>query len=335
MQPVHPNPENGTLFEVNEAIRCSVDSNEHRRFQGIKMLLLDFPAADVCRALTVKRRTLQVWVLQWNAGGIDRLKRVSRSGRPSKATVDQRRTIGEWLKHPEQLGETHLTLRKLHGVLPRELCLELGYSTLARLVHNEQFRLKMPRSWPVKQDEEARQRFRELLATLLADSGLSIWFYDESGITGDPRPRRRWMKRGERTLVPFTGSHLRENVLGAVHPASGRFFALQMPEVDKDIFQEYLDYFAEYTAGENVVLILDNASWHKVKSLQWHHIRPLFLPPYSPDMNPIERLWLYLKEHYFNHWYAKNREELCDRVMWALQQLIADPVTVHSVTKTE
>ena len=39
--------------------------------------------------------------------------------------------------------------------------------------------------------------------------------------------------------------------------------------------------------GTRLVLVLDNASWYKVKSLNWHHIEPMYLPPYSPDLNPI------------------------------------------------
>ncbi len=47
------------------------------------------------------------------------------------------------------------------------------------------------------------------------------------------------------------------------------------------------------------MIVLHNASLHQVKPLQWHDFEPLFLPPYSPDFNPIERLWLRLKTDFF------------------------------------
>jgi transposase len=50
--------------------------------------------------------------------------------------------------------------------------------------------------------------------------------------------------------------------------------------------------------GKTIYLVLDNASWHKTKKLNWYHIEPLYLPPYSPDFNPIERLWQHLKSNY-------------------------------------
>ena len=49
------------------------------------------------------------------------------------------------------------------------------------------------------------------------------------------------------------------------------------------------------TANRQILLVLDNASWHKPKRLNWHHIKPLYLPPYSPDLNPIEHAWSKIK----------------------------------------
>ena len=51
--------------------------------------------------------------------------------------------------------------------------------------------------------------------------------------------------------------------------------------------------------GKRQILIMDNTSWHKSKSLDWHHFEPVYLPAYSPDFNPIERLWLRLKADWF------------------------------------
>lgn len=65
--------------------------------------------------------------------------------------------------------------------------------------------------------------------------------------------------------------------------------------VDTDVFQCWLDHLAaNIPEGPSTTryLLVDNASWHKVARLNWHHFTPPFLPPYSPDSNPIERLRL-------------------------------------------
>ena len=69
-------------------------------------------------------------------------------------------------------------------------------------------------------------------------------------------------------------------------------------------------------------MILDNASWHKSKTLNWGHFEPVYLPPYSPDLNPIERLWLLMKEEWFTAFYARSREELVDHLIQALNWVI-------------
>ena len=83
---------------------------------------------------------------------------------------------------------------------------------------------------------------------------------------------------------------------------------------------------------EIVPLVLDNASWHHAASLKWHHITPKFLPPYSPDLNPIEVLWLCFKQRTFTGWYAKSFDQLLDRTVHGLRNLFLDPDSVASIT---
>jgi putative transposase len=103
--------------------------------------------------------------------------------------------------------------------------------------------------------------------------------------------------------------------------------------VDTDVFQFYLDYLAEQIPKQSIkrrVLIVDNASWHKAQRLNWHHFEVHFLPGYSPDFNPIERLWLRLKADFFNDFIAKSPEELTQRLCYALTSLMNDPEKVAS-----
>ena len=108
------------------------------------------------------------------------------------------------------------------------------------------------------------------------------------------------MKRGSRPTQGYYGGHVRQNIVGAVNPKSGQLVSLIVPNCDTEVFQVFLDTMADETVpeeGRRVCLVLDNASWHKTKRLDWHHIEPVYLPPYSPDFNPIERIWQYLKGH--------------------------------------
>jgi hypothetical protein len=114
------------------------------------------------------------------------------------------------------------------------------------------------------------------------------------------------------------GDHIRTNVIGAVCPATGECCTMIFDGVDTDVFQFYLDHLAQEVPAvdsKRRLLIVDNASWHKTKRLNWHHFELHFLPGYSPDFNPIERLWLRLKADFFSDFIAKSSEELTERLV--------------------
>jgi transposase len=79
------------------------------------------------------------------------------------------------------------------------------------------------------------------------------------------------------------------------------------------------------------MLICDNAKWHKKKSLTWGVFTPKYLPPYSPDLNPIERLWLLMKAQWFTDFSAKNKIALIDRLdkalLWIINRTTQNKIT--------
>ncbi len=99
-------------------------------------------------------------------------------------------------------------------------------------------------------------------------------------------------------------------------------------------FQFFLDQLAQTVpqqAGLRQLLVMDNASWHKAAQLNWHHFEPMYLPGYSPDYNPIERLWLRLKADWFWDFIARTATELTDRLCAALKSFLADPAKTASL----
>ena len=165
-------------------------------------------------------------------------------------------------------------------------------------------------------------------------AGEDIWFADESGFEGDPRPRKRWDKKGRKTRVTKNGGHLRMNVIGMVCPRSGEFFAIEASHSDSATYQAFLDEANRQIAFQRTtnILIMDNASWHKRKSTNWHGWQPMYLPPYSPDLNPIERIWLTMKARWFNNHVCKNEEKLLERLDQAILDVIDNPDTIKQTT---
>ncbi|MFH0958459.1 MAG: IS630 family transposase [Pseudomonadota bacterium] len=319
-----PNRENCTEKELDTATNAAPTLKSHKRLMAIKALFMGLTHEQVAELFSVNQDSVSRWVRRFNQRGIDGLIEGPRAGRPSKISSERADEYRELVLHPEQVNETHWTGRKFHGYLTTRCQLEAGYSTLMRWIYNEGFRLKVPRSWPDGQDEEKRKSFIELIRKLLNDQGIELWFSDECGVEGDPRPRRRFAKKGDKIRQPYAGTHLRMNVIGMVGPRKGQFYALEFNHCDTQIFQIFLDHAnrdIQFERPRNL-LILDNASWHKSKSLKWGRFEPLFLPPYSPDLNPIERLWLIMKAEWFSGFYAKTPDQLIDRLTEALRWLI-------------
>lgn len=319
-----PNPENASLDELQTAIKCAPTQRSSGRLTAMKALLLGFEFGGVAELAGVDIRTLQRWVAAYNAQGIDGLIEKHRSGRPRKISKEQTPEIVDLVAHPEKAQETHWTGRKLHGHLRREFDMEIGYSTLMRFLREQRFRLKVPQPWPDRQDPELRKAFCEELKVLVEDETVELWFGDETGIEGDPRPRRRFIKVGEKGRVTKNGDHVRMNVCGIINPRTGRAFLAEFSHSDTDVFQAFLDEANKRIDFERdrQILILDNASWHKAARLDWGRFEPKFLPPYSPDLNPIERLWLLIKREWFTDFVAKDRQRLIKRLdqalLWAI-----------------
>ncbi len=319
-----PNQENCTLEELETSAKAAPIQRTQLRLMAIKALTMGLPHTQVAALFGVNEDTVSRWVRRFNERGIDGITEGPRSGRPRKITAgrtDEYRTL---VLHPEKVNETHWTGRKFHGYLTKHCQEEVGYSTLMRWLHDEGFRLKVPRPWPDGQDEKKRKAYIELIRELLGDQGIDLWFLDECGVEGDPRPTRRFAMKGEKIRQPYCGAHLRMNTTGMVLPRKGEFYALEFSHSDTEIFQIFLDHANQDITFERPrnVLILDNASWHKSKSLEWGRFEPIFLPPYSPDLNPIERLWLIMKGEWFSGFYAKTKDQLIDRLTEALRWLI-------------
>lgn len=286
----------------------------------MKALLLGLEFQTVAKLFNVSDRTVVRWVKAWNESGVDGLIEKARVGRPRKIPPEQAPQIVALVEHPELANRVHWTGVKLHGYLRDELDLTVAYSTVMRFLHDQGFRLKVPQPWPDRQDEVLREAFCRKLQTLMEEEDVELWFGDETGIEGDPRPRRRWIKVGKTGRVTRNGDHMRMNVTGMVCPRTGEAFLCEFSHSDTDIFQAFLDEANRtlHFTRPRQILVLDNASWHKAARLRWGRLQPLYLPPYSPDLNPIERLWLLIKAEWFADFVAKDRDALTARLDKAL-----------------
>lgn len=321
-----PNRENASIHALKQTAR--VGSNETSlRCTAIQLLITGVTREQVCKALEVTNRSLRKWINAFNARGIDGLIVRKRPGRTSILRGEQVGQLTQLIEQPEQAERTFWTAKAFHGYISETYRVECSYETVVRFFHRQGFALKVPQPWSDRQDEARREAFRQQLRELSQQSDVDIWFADESGFEGDPRPRRRWDKKGNKTRSTKNGDHLRMNVMGMVCPRTGEFFAIETSHSDSETFQAFLDEANKSIVFQRPrnILILDNASWHKRKLTNWRGWKPKYLPPYSPDLNPIERIWLVMKARWFNNHVCKNVDQLIDRLDQAILDVINNP----------
>ncbi len=119
----------------------------------------------------------------------------------------------------------------------------------------------------------------------------------------------------------------------AVEPSSGASVAMITPTVDTGLMNTFLaGLSATLAPDEHAVLVLDNAGWHVAKALEVPaNVTLLFLPPYSPELNPAERLWAWLRSHHLSNRVYADYQELLSATDRAWLALDAD--TIRSVCR--
>jgi len=127
-------------------------------------------------------------------------------------------------------------------------------------------------------------------------------FQDEARFGRISDCRRCWCRRPSRPLVRKMLSRQYTYVFGAVSPVDGQLDTLLLPQVDTWCMQLFLDEVASRHPHDNIVMVLDGAGWHTANDLREpSNMRLLFLPPYSPELNPVEHLWDELREKHFHN----------------------------------
>jgi len=328
-----PCPENASIEELKQVARIG-SSETAIRCTAIQMLLAGADRELVCNSLLITNRALRKWINRFNHSGVDGIIVKKRPGRTEIIRPEQKNELTELIDQPQQADRTFWTAKAFHGYISDVYQVECSYRTVVRFFHKQGFALKTPQPWSDKQDEQLREKFLQELEQLFNQPDVDIWFADESGFEGDPRPRRRWDKKGRKTRITKNGGHLRMNVIGMVCPRTGQFFAIEASHSDSATYQAFLDEADRIVSFQrtNNVLIMDNASWHRKTTTNWHGWQPKYLPPYSPDLNPIERIWNIMKARWFNNHVCKNEEKLLERLDLAILDIIDNPKSTQKTT---
>jgi transposase len=123
-------------------------------------------------------------------------------------------------------------------------------------------------------------------------------------------------------------------LFAACRPGTDEAFALALPEATAVSMEVFLAQFAQaLEPGAHAILLLDRAGWHTSHRLVVpENVTLLPLPPYSPELNPVERVWLYLRERFLSHRVLGGYTALLDAACRAWNALAAEQGRLASLT---
>jgi len=156
-------------------------------------------------------------------------------------------------------------------------------------------------------------------------------FQDEAGFGRINKPKYCWCFPGFRPVVPC--HHIREYryAYGAIEPLTGEHFFLVLPYTNTVCMNLFLKELSKKYADDYILLACDGAAWHKSKTLVIpDNIRLFFLPPATPEMNPIEQIWKEIRKVGFKNETFQTLDKVVDRLCDTICSLTSD--TVKSIS---
>jgi transposase len=165
------------------------------------------------------------------------------------------------------------------------------------------------------------------------DQRVTLWFMDEARVGQRGRLCHRWWLRGRRPPGRCDGRFAWAYLFAAVEPATGADVALVLPEATTAAMRLFLAEFSRRLPDDtHAVLVLDGAGWHGAGALEVPaNVTLVPLPPYAPELNPVERVWLYLRERFLSLRVFKDYRAIVDTCCAAWNRLVAEPDRLRSL----
>ena len=231
-------------------------------------------------------------------------------GSESLLTYEQTQLLIEHLS-----DQTYAHTHQIVAYVSEKWDIKYTVSGLTKWLHQQGFTYKKPKGVPHKADAKKQEEFIEYYDSLKAElpEDEVLLFMDAVHPTQATKISTGWIKKGVDKTINTTGSRSRLNIVGAI----------ELGNLSAGVFEQYetvnggfiIEFFRKvresYASMEVIHLVVDGASYHRsgevVEAAKELGIKLHYLPPYSPNLNPIERLWKVMNE------YARNNEYFADK----------------------
>ena len=313
-RPIEVSRKDRSPAALREIARTTKDGGVVRRLQAIAAVLEGHSRGEAAHLNGMQRQTLRDWVHRYNEHGVAGLISRQSPGRPSALSEEQMEELRQMVLAGPDL-ERHGVVRWRCADLRKEIAARwlavVHENTVGRFLHRLEMTRLQPRPQHPKTDAAAQEDFKKNFARLVAEalpetaSGkpIEIWFQDEARVGQQGSLEYIWAPVGSRPRMVRDNRHNSAYLFGAICHQRQVGAAIIMPAANTEAMNEHLAEIATQVApGAHAVLVCDQAGWHqKGKQLRLpDNISLLPLPPYSPELNPMENIWDYLRGNWLS-----------------------------------
>ena len=287
---------------------------KRERLLAVKMSLEGKMNKEIAKELGRSRQTLTDWFDKYRIGGVKELLTKSR-GKGAKMRLKDE--VKESLRKELESGIHRTAMQIWEALEDKHDMSDYNPSSIYYLLGKCEASLKAPRPSNPKKDPAKEQEFRETLAEkmeglcLPQDRPVRLWIYDEMRYGLLPLTRKVWCVKGVRPTAPSKRSYKNGYLYGALQIGGGGAEFYQTNRLDQEWDIHFMEQISQRDPFASHVVIGDGAGFHlrdNNPNLP-DNIFILHLPPYSPELNPVEKLWDIVKDG------------ICNRSWETLEQL--------------
>jgi transposase len=325
----------------------SKDGAQVRRLLALAFVLEGHPRQAAAEQSGMDRQTLRDWVHRYNDHGVTGLCSLRSGGRTARLTPAQMAELKELtIEGPDPEADKVVRWRciDLREVVSRRFMVTVTERTVGKWLRKMKLTRLQPRPFHPKKDAAAEEAFKKNFASLvktallgstsIAGQPIEIWYQDEARVGQKGTHAYVWAPVGSCPSMVRDNRHDSAYLCGAICPASGVGAAIVMPAVNIEAMNEHLkEISTQVTKGTHAVLVLDGAGWHQrgERLIVPDNITLLSLPPYCPELNPMENVWHYLRENTLCSTVWDTYDEIVEACRKAWRFLTDEPQRISSI----
>ncbi len=225
----------------------------------------------------------------------------------------------ELIKHVSTV--TYLTANSIRNHVLKTYGIKYTVTGMTKWLERNDFVYKKPKSIPSKLDEQKQEDFIEYYNKLKANTdniNSVIMFMDAVHPEYQSQAVYGWISKGETKTLPTTNTQFRLHLNGAINLSSMQVFTREYDTIDGAAVISFLKDLEAENQFKTIHIICDNGRSNKNKELQQYletsRVKIHYLPPYSPNLNSIERLWKIMREHVAHNRYYPVFAEFKDKI---------------------